>query len=306
LSDALEEVWDGLWNTLYSDYKDTEKYYNVKPLLAHYTSVQNLESILKSDEVWLSNPLFMNDLEEVRFGVNHGSEVVQTSESLRDALGNDIRRNIFYYFFNKNLDEYGEEKVLDLYVMCLSEHDPDNVDGRLSMWRGYGSNGNGVALVFDTGSITPVIPNPLALAKVQYGTVEQRRGWLVGKVNELAEFLKSNLVPDDYLHIVAEHLFHRITLFAVFAKHRGFEEEREWRLVYLQDRDPDNKLKKMFGYHNGPRGIEPKLKLKIAPFEGVMGDDVSLVKMIHSILLGPTMVFPASGYVHPQDAGKHR
>ena len=36
-----------------------------KPLLAHYTSISNLEKILKDDEIWLSNPLFMNDLEEV-------------------------------------------------------------------------------------------------------------------------------------------------------------------------------------------------------------------------------------------------
>ena len=33
-------------------------------LLAHYTSVQVVEQILKHEELWFSNPLYMNDLEE--------------------------------------------------------------------------------------------------------------------------------------------------------------------------------------------------------------------------------------------------
>ena len=34
------------------------------------TSMAVLESILRENVVWFSNPLFMNDLEEVRFGIN--------------------------------------------------------------------------------------------------------------------------------------------------------------------------------------------------------------------------------------------
>jgi hypothetical protein len=35
-----------------------------------------LEAILRNDEVWLSNPLFMNDMEEVRFGINAGANLL--------------------------------------------------------------------------------------------------------------------------------------------------------------------------------------------------------------------------------------
>ena len=44
-----------------------------RPLLAHYTSITTLKDILKRQEVWLSNPLFMNDLEELRFGIIEGT-----------------------------------------------------------------------------------------------------------------------------------------------------------------------------------------------------------------------------------------
>jgi hypothetical protein len=34
-------------------------------LVAHYTTLEVLEKILGTNEIWFSNPLFMNDLEEV-------------------------------------------------------------------------------------------------------------------------------------------------------------------------------------------------------------------------------------------------
>jgi hypothetical protein len=42
------------------------------PLLAHYTSLEVLEKIMTTNEIWFSNPLFMNDLQEVRFGMLEG------------------------------------------------------------------------------------------------------------------------------------------------------------------------------------------------------------------------------------------
>jgi hypothetical protein len=44
-------------------------------LLAHYTSIETAERILKNDELWLSNPLYMNDLEEMRVGIAVGNEL---------------------------------------------------------------------------------------------------------------------------------------------------------------------------------------------------------------------------------------
>jgi hypothetical protein len=49
------------------------------PLLAHYTSIKAMEAILKTNKVWFSNPLFMNDLQEVRFGITEGAGSLRSS-----------------------------------------------------------------------------------------------------------------------------------------------------------------------------------------------------------------------------------
>lgn len=142
-----------------------------RPLLAHYTSINSLENILRSNSLWLSNPLFMNDLNEVRFGVLNGVETfrglpLQELLSISATEANEIS-NAFNEFFEYDRNE----NVIDTYVFCLTEHDPSNVDGKLSMWRAYGDHGKGVALVFDfSGPNLEPQSSPLALTKVKYAT----------------------------------------------------------------------------------------------------------------------------------------
>jgi hypothetical protein len=57
-------------------------------------------------------------------------------------------------------------------LFCLSEHAKDDTDGRLSMWRGYGGNGNGAAIVFDTAKIAAREESPLVIAHVHDGTAQ--------------------------------------------------------------------------------------------------------------------------------------
>jgi len=40
-----------------------------QPYLAHYTSLEVLEKIMQHNELWFSHPFFMNDLQEMRFGI---------------------------------------------------------------------------------------------------------------------------------------------------------------------------------------------------------------------------------------------
>jgi hypothetical protein len=48
----------------------------------------------------------------------------------------------------------------------------------------------------------------------------------------------------------------------------------------------------MRGYAIGHRGVEPKLKLKVQPIEGVTGSNLSLTKVVKQIILGPTVSSP--------------
>jgi hypothetical protein len=94
-------------------------------------------------------------------------------------------------------------------------------------------------------------------------------------------------LPDDKLTHASYHFFQRLKLFAIFSKHYGFREENEWRVAYMIDRDTDKAFAKMISYSVGPRGVEPKLKLK--PIPGSPKTDVSLSKIVERIILGPSI-----------------
>ena len=288
--DEVNAAFQPLW----SDINQVDTFPAKRPLLAHYTSIAVLESIMSKDEIWFSNPLYMNDLEELRFVILEGASAFRRHEQIRGACGSSekyaVLRDAFEYYFNK----FSNEHALDTYVFCFSEHDSANTDGLLSMWRGYGGNGNGAALVVDTEQFGEIAGSPLILSNVTYASTEERLSWIERKLQEFAELVKSNVIPKDKLFIAAYQLFERFKIFALFTKHRGFSEEREWRVIYLRDRDANGLLDGMLHYAVGSRGIEPKLKLKVKPIEGVSRPDLSLETIVAHIILGPTVSTPVA------------
>jgi hypothetical protein len=78
---------------------------NNYPLLAHYTSIDVIEKILRSEEIWFSNPLFTNDLEEMRFGMLEGRRLFEESEAVKKFAGSQARveriKHDFNFYFNQ-------------------------------------------------------------------------------------------------------------------------------------------------------------------------------------------------------------
>jgi hypothetical protein len=245
--------------------------------------------MMKNQEVWFSNPLFMNDLEEVRFGINEGARFFLTLENIGTAAQSKHRLDLLHQAFNHYYKMLDDEGAFDIYVFCLSEHQRENFDGLLSMWRGYGGQGNGAAIVFDTAKITLKQPSPLQLAKVQYGSQEERRNQLVAILNEWCGILQTLNLPDDQLYIAAHMAFTAIKFFALTSKHIGFLEENEWRIIYLPEYDNNNYLKDSLSYHIPAQGVEPKLKFKVLPVDGKDFPRTDLVALIDRIILGPSV-----------------
>lgn len=286
-----QAVWNH-FGSLWNDVSAADEYWNRKPHLAHYTSIATLEKIFLNNEIWFSNPLYMNDHEEVRFGVNQGYSIIKNSEHLAHACGSQDRGVKFQHAIDAFYYHFANDHVMDTYVFCMSEHDASECDGHLSMWRGYGANGNGVALVLDASKINKVETSALQFAKVHYGTAEVQIEWLNKKVLQFSELLAAINLTDDQLIIAASALFERIKSFALFSKHKGFEEEREWRIVYNPVRDAEKKYANFFSYAVGPHGVEPKFKFKLQPVDDITASDFSLEKIVSRILLGPTTSSP--------------
>lgn len=287
-----EQKLQRLFQPLYDDLRHEELYPQHRPLLAHYTSVEVLESVLKTQEVWFSNPLFMNDLQEVRFGIFEGARGFFTSSKLEAACGTMERANRMRQFFRYRLDIFERQHVLDLYVFCFSEYAEGDNDGLLSMWRGYGANGNGVAIVFDTGKLVVSDPSPLILSKVYYGTADERVNWIEERINQFAKIIENNSIEDDEIEGGSYYFLERLKLFSLFAKHQGFSEEREWRVAYLKDRDRQMRYFPMLSYWIGPRGVEPKLKFKFEQAPELTDNKITFSDLIHRIILGPSLSSP--------------
>src|ERR1700737_1061479 len=162
-----------MFEPLFADLLEGDSFPAKRPLLAHYTSIQALEAMLRSNEIWFSNPLFMNDMEEVRFGINAGANLFLTSTEVESACGNKERFDILKSTFNHYYNTFANEHVIDTYVFCLSEHVRDDTDGLLSMWGGYGGIGSGAAIVFDAGKLSVRDGSPLIIAKVRYASTEE-------------------------------------------------------------------------------------------------------------------------------------
>jgi hypothetical protein len=262
------------------------------PLLAHYTSIKVMEAIFQTNEVWFSNPLFMNDLQEVRFGLLEGQRLFFNVNLLKRAVGTDQRMRIVESEFARLFRDYDNQDVFDTYVFCLSEHEKLNTDGLLSMWRGYGHHGDGVALVFDPVQVTVVPTSPLVIHKVQYATDDDRLAQLGQLLEKWADVTSQAALPDDKLSLVAHAALSVIKNLALTTKHIGFSEEAEWRVVYSPDRDRVGLLKECMSYEIGERGVEPKLKFKIGHLPGVTADDLTLERLLERIILGPSLSSP--------------
>lgn len=274
---------------LWSGYQEELAFPSNRPLLAHYTSIQTIEKILTNRQLWLSNPLFMNDLEELRFGMMEGRSEFLQNRHLKDACGNDDRFAELTDAFNSLFADFEFNHALNTYMISFSEHDPENNDGLLSMWRGYANGGAGAAIVFDTAAINSNDSSPLLVGKVDYASKEKRIEWINSKIEWLASLIGTHGPTPINLGSAAKAFFHRLKYFALFSKHHGFSEEREWRIVYMSDRDTDKKLHQFFGHITTNKGIEPKLMLPIKPIDGITDNDLSLEKIIDRIILGPSI-----------------
>ena len=281
--------WDEICKILWADIHAGQNFPATRPLLAHYTSVTTLEKMLLSEEIWLSNPLYMNDWEELRFGMNAGASEFRSHQALIDACETTENHAALIASFDQLFNAFDSVHAMDTYVLCLTEHPPENNDGLLSMWRGYGANGGGVAVVFDTEKLKFDENSPFIVSKVAYAGQSARLKWIKDKIVSLAQAISKHEKTKENLHVAAHAWIERLKTFSLFTKHSGFSEEGEWRVVYLNDRDKERRFANMLGYAITSRGVEPKMKLKIKELRGGQEDGLSLDVLIERIILGPSI-----------------
>jgi len=283
----MDKVHEKIHQVLWEDCDNEKEFPNQTPLLAHYTSIDNFDRIVEGEELWFANPLNMNDSDELIFGMNQGATEFRKNEALIKACESEDVFVRLLDIFDHHFNHFDNNHVLDTYILCFSRHDEEDFDGALSMWRGYGANGNGIAFVIDTKRIEPNEGSPIILSQVNYATTEERIEWIKQQIDQLAEILITLEKSDEVLNSIAWNWIERLKVFSLFTKHKGFQEENEWRFVYLSDRDSEAHYQPMFGYHISDKGVEPKLKLRLDQIP-TTNAVLTLETLINRVILGPT------------------
>lgn len=222
--------------------------------LMHYTNECGLHGIVASKTLWASHTAFANDAEEV-VGFFHrvlpvilrpefkkyikASKAFAARVKAADHLGIDLFEDLLAKIVNKF--EEAQRRAQDFYVFstCTTEDPWISQNGLLSQWRGYGAGG-GYAVVFDYKRLKSL----LSVERKMY----HEEGWAWGDVQYTLTDLSrtKDVVMRDHIREIKRAVykywstssikdvypaFESITVLSTMTKHKGFEEEKEVRMV---------------------------------------------------------------------------
>ncbi len=259
---------------------------------AYYTDASTALKILDPNfpVIWMRNALSMNDSSEISHGVQAIYAVGRSpvgDEFLRavDGVSNQISQKI-----GNDIGQWLADLVSNCFLTCLSVHGADKNRspayekkyGRLSMWRAYGRQ-SGVALILNGmkfnspsealgASIYPVEYEEQLCFQVKLRKLTQR----IGENSKLIESFEQ----EDFLDVIRTGFVN----WALCSKHVAFEEEEEWRVVHIAERESIGALQKDLVECAGV----PQRVLKI-PLVKIDDDlDLSVGNILDQILVGPS------------------
>jgi hypothetical protein len=254
----------------------------------HYTSAEAALNIIRTKCIWMRSPKYMADFSEVK----HGHQVIQHLRdqgrvrpwvNALDAIVPGIANNALAVF-----DQRFENLQSSCYIASLSEHQPDDCDGRLSMWRASGTATGKVAIVLK-------LPDPsgepkglnLLFSPVEYLDEEK----ICAAFEKAAGNIRSGY---DLLHSYPEVFILNVAVLTLIAavvslKHPCFHEEREWRAVYIPT------FWAALGVKSSPMkssfeiiGSIPQQIYKIPLDETVRPSGLDLATIFERLIIGPT------------------
>ncbi|MGA2570645.1 MAG: DUF2971 domain-containing protein [Terracidiphilus sp.] len=198
----------------------------------HYTSMDVMMSILKSQSVWATSIVYLNDLSEqehfLKIILKHLNEDPQAPD---DAANQAISQGIEQFKRNDFLSRP--------FVTSFSRYDDS-----LPQWRSYCPHGNGVAIGFRVdclkrASLKAFPDNDVSLGmEVSFGEVEyidpKSVSSIGGIIDEKAEMAMKRVhsYRSELKSAFAPRIFKReLELLACFKKDHSFSNEGECRLV---------------------------------------------------------------------------
>ncbi|HEY5331777.1 MAG TPA: DUF2971 domain-containing protein [Acidobacteriaceae bacterium] len=235
--------------------------------LYHYTGAAGVIGILESRDLWATDYRHLNDRQEYRLGARLLKEEIAASRLTEKQ--------------RKTFEWLAAETQSGCFVLSFSER-----GDQLSQWRAYCPGGAGYALGFgqDSGLFSvQAKQHSFNLVRCEYDPGKQRQlcKYLVDSfIDGMAtkqSWWPGGDVPSRVKSFLERYQWNLALALVMSAlKHRGFKEEKEWRLV---SQYPEEALYGV-SFRPGRFGVTPYFTLPIAAKKGPVE--------FEKIVIGPT------------------
>jgi 5'(3')-deoxyribonucleotidase len=199
-----------------------------RPTIHHYSSVVGLKGMIDSDVLHASNAFFLNDSSEVKHGLEMlRSRLVERLPISADrSYGQKILAAIIERMFTS------PEEIADAYVVCFSKK-----GDLLSQWRAYGKSETCYSVALSVRRLWSLTIPFVYIAPVVYSPKKKLAlidAMIDGATRTIDRFDFSSIDIDTAtFRELIMHLSFPLLVTTMFIKHEAFEEESEWRLVYI-------------------------------------------------------------------------
>jgi hypothetical protein len=201
----------------------------------HYTSAASGLNIIRTKKLWMRNTNCMSDYREVQHGFDTLNKFFANPSKLQtfmkplDACVEGVGQQAIQLF-----NQWWRDIRFNTFISSLSEHlETEDRHGRLSMWRALARTNARVALVFKSVPLndeTAGTSLSLLLSPVAYYPEPRAEAELLSVVDNIA--LNQDFLQSADRTMVCATLFYMLLTGVVCLKHEGFDEEREWRMIY--------------------------------------------------------------------------
>jgi len=229
--------------------------------LYHYTGIHGLKGIIESQTLWATHYKYLNDAEEIMHFRQQLPDILRpVFKVIFSALTKEQQDRLEkrYSSIAKAVEEESKKCAMAIYKVAFSGNPPfavpyitsfcsvDETDkhvadhGLLSQWRGYGAQG-GYAIIFDTAELKQLLKeegekwaySTIFVGDVVYSsaTDEEMHDEFGDHIDAIQKSWEQVLQTGD--HGVLGKTYSPFFACACRYKHRGFGEEREFRIVTI-------------------------------------------------------------------------
>ncbi|WP_065643437.1 DUF2971 domain-containing protein [Bacillus paralicheniformis] len=208
--------------------------------LYHYTSIHGLEGMIRKREFWVSHSDFLNDKTELKYTLDLFKKILYEKIRKKNVKSSIIQSHFIKYF-------EGLLKQFPTYILSLSTNGDSNL-----LWSNYSHN-EGYNIAFDFNNLVEDI-----VIKPTYETEGNILGVFASKViYDREHHIKAiSEIVDDLIQIGLDafsnfeeadaprffhsfipretnELFLTLQLFSAFFKDQCFQQEEEYRVVFI-------------------------------------------------------------------------